>query len=213
MTDNFEKVGDLIRERREARGWSQEELANRAGTTQQNVGRLEKGLIKHSRFIAPILSALGLDMGRAIAQTAEPSDLIPRELLVGDKGMPLFASTQGGDGALVINFDPIDYLKWPAPLLHVPEGFGVLVEEDSMFPVYEPSDIALVNPKLPPRRGKNCVLLGSTDGTRVKSLIKRYEGQTEGHWKVSQWNPQKDFTLSKVDWPRCMAVVGKYDAR
>lgn len=214
MTDNFEKIGDLIREHREARGWSQGDLARRVNTSQQNIGRIESGAIKHSRYIQPALVALGLDVGRAVSLTAEPGDVIPQDLLVGEKGMPLYASTEGGDGSIIINFDPVDYLKWPAPLLHIPEGFGVLVAEESMYPVFEPGDVALVNPRMSPRRGKNCVLLSTETGRpRVKSLIKRYQSQTEHKWRVGQWNPQEDFDLSKADWPRCYAVVGKYDAR
>lgn len=213
MADNFEKVGEFIRERREARGWSQEELAHAAGTSQQNVGRIEAGAVKHSRYLQPILAALGSDVAKVLSLTTDPGDVIPRELLVGEKGMPLYSSAEGGDGAIIINFDPVDYLKWPAPLLHVPEGFGVLVSEESMFPAFEPSDIALVNPRLQPRKGKNCVLLGPENGTRIKSLIKRYQGQNDGAWRVSQWNPPEEFTLSKAEWPRCYSVVGKYDSR
>jgi transcriptional regulator with XRE-family HTH domain len=213
MADSFEKIGDLIRERREARGWSQEELAKRSGTSQQNIGRLESGKVQHSRYLERILKVLGLDLSKAVQQTAEAGDIIPQQLLVGDKGMPLYAQAEGGDGAVIINFDPIDYLKWPAPLINIREGFGVLVTEESMFPAFEPGDIALVNPRLPARRGKNCVLLGPDTGARVKALIKRYQSQADGAWRVSQWNPQEDFTLSKVEWPRCYSVVGKYDAR
>lgn len=213
MADSFEKIGDLIREGREARNWSQEDLAQKTGTSQQNIGRIETGKVKHSRYIQPILKVLGLDLSRAVSLTAETGDIIPRELLVGEKGMPIYASTEGGDGAIVINFDPIDYLKWPGPLLHVPEGFGVLVAEDSMFPAYEPGDIALVNPRMPPRKGRNCVLLGPAEGKRTRSLIKRFRGQSERVWKVSQWNPEEDFELSKAEWPTCYSVVGKYDQR
>lgn len=214
MVDNFEKIGDLIRERREARGWSQGDLARRVNTSQQNIGRIESGAVKHSRYIQPALAALGLNVNRAVSMTAEPGDVIPKELLVGEKGMPLYTSTEGGDGSIIVNFDPIDYLRWPAPLLHVPEGFGVLVVEESMCPVFEPGDIALVNPRALPRKGKNCVLLGPEVGRpQVRSLIKRYQSQTEHKWRVSQWNPPSEFDLAKGDWPRCYAVVGKYDAR
>ncbi|WP_189423584.1 XRE family transcriptional regulator [Devosia pacifica] len=213
MADSFEKIGDLIREKREARGWSQDVLAERVGTSQQNIGRIETGKVKHSRYIDPILRVLGSDISRAVSQTAEPGEVIPQDLLVGEKGMPLYAQAEGGDGAIIINFDPIDYLKWPAPLINIREGFGVLVTEESMFPAFEPGDIALVNPRLPPRRGKNCVLLGPESSMKVRALIKRYQSQSDGIWRVSQWNPAEDFSLAKAEWPRCYSVVGKYDAR
>ena len=37
------KIKNYIRELRDARGWSQEELAGRTGTTNQQIGRLELG--------------------------------------------------------------------------------------------------------------------------------------------------------------------------
>lgn len=207
------KIGDLIKEAREARGWSQEALASKAGTTQQTLGRIENGRIQHSRALPDILQVLGLTPGKALALTAEPGDIIPAGLLVGDKGMPIYASTEGGDGAIVINFDPVDYVKWPAPLLHVKEGFGVIVSEESMFPAYEPGDIALVNPRVQPRRDQDCVLLSHEGGSKIRSLIKRFKGATPTIWRVSQWNPNEDFELAKSEWPRCWLVTGRYNSR
>lgn len=207
------KIGDLIREAREARGWSQEMLAEKSGTTQQTLGRIELGRIQHSRALPQILQALGLTPGKAISLTAEPGDIIPAELLVGDKGMPIYASTEGGDGAIIINFDPVDYVKWPAPLIHVKEGFGVIVSEESMFPAYEPGDVALVNPRAQPRRDQDCVLLSPESGSKIRSLIKRFKGQSPSVWRVSQWNPNEDFELSKSEWPRCWLVTGRYNSR
>lgn len=214
MSESAEKIGDQIRARREARGWSQAELGRRAGTNQQNVDRIEKGQVQNSRYLQAIVSVLNFDVGKAVQFNAESGELIEKDILVGSKGMPLYSATEGGAGATIVNFEPIDYLKWPAPLLHVPDGFGVLVVEESMFPVFEPGDIALVNPRITPRKGKNCVLLGPDTGRpQVKSLIKRFVSQGDSTWRVEQWNPQETFELAKADWPRCFSVVGKYDAR
>lgn len=212
MPDALENVGQFIRERREARGMSQEELAKKAGTTQQNVGRIEAGKIRHSRYVAPMLEALGTDLSKALPAVVEPGQIIPKELLVGDNDFPIFAAAEGGEGATIINYDPLDYVKRPAPLLHVKEGYGVVMVEESMIPAFWPGDIALVNPRQPPRRGKNALFLGP-EGQTVRALVKQYEGQSGGEWRVSQWNPREHFSLSKAEWPRCFAIVGKYDAR
>lgn len=53
--------GLKIREAREARGWSQAELAAKAGTYQQMVDRIESGAVQRSKLVPAIKAALGLD--------------------------------------------------------------------------------------------------------------------------------------------------------
>lgn len=59
-----------LREAREARGWSQAELATRAGTTQQTVDRLERGVTSFSRALPAVAAALDLDLEELSAGSA-----------------------------------------------------------------------------------------------------------------------------------------------
>lgn len=52
--------GEAIREAREHRGWSQEFLAAKVGTTQSTIDRIESGLTRKSRVLPDILSVLAL---------------------------------------------------------------------------------------------------------------------------------------------------------
>lgn len=213
MADANENLGAFIRERREARQLSQQQLADLAGTSQQNIDRIEKGLVKKSQFFDPILTALGSDMGRALEQSITVDDVVPRETLIASRDLPIYASAEGGEGAILINRDPVEFVTRPAVLLHVKESFGVLVVEESMKPVYKPGSILLVNPRLQPRREQNAVFLGSESNHTVRALVKQYDGQTQAVWRVTQHNPAQSFDLSKADWPKCYAVVGSYDPR
>ncbi|SEQ85385.1 Phage repressor protein C, contains Cro/C1-type HTH and peptisase s24 domains [Faunimonas pinastri] len=51
-------LGSRINERRTVLGWSLDQLAQAAGTSEQHVDRIERGITKHSRFIPLILEAL-----------------------------------------------------------------------------------------------------------------------------------------------------------
>lgn len=49
-----------IRAAREERGWSQAELARRAGTSQQTVDRVERGEVSYSRALPDLIAALDM---------------------------------------------------------------------------------------------------------------------------------------------------------
>lgn len=51
-------IGDRVRAGREALGISQAGLAQRVGTSQQTIDRIERGETTHSRYIVPIMSIL-----------------------------------------------------------------------------------------------------------------------------------------------------------
>ena len=141
--------------------------------------------------------------------------IIPGKDLVGEKDMPVYAAAMGGDGHLIVTFDPIDYYKRPAVLQNVRGGYGILVKGDSMVPAYREGDTALVNPHLPPARDTDVVLYHTPPKERgeAQAIIKRLAGMNDRDWKLEQYRPAKEFTESRVDWPICHRVVGKYNAR
>lgn len=54
------KLGAAIKERREALGMTQEQLAKKAGTTQQSIANLETGKSRSTRKLVQIAKALGV---------------------------------------------------------------------------------------------------------------------------------------------------------
>lgn len=125
--------------------------------------------------------------------------------------MPVYASAEGGSGALIVSTDEIDRLPRPYKLENIPEAYGILVEGESMVPAYEPGDVAWVNPRLGPRRDRDVILYSEIDGSSDrKATIKRLKNWTDDLWTVQQWNPAKTFKLPRAEWTVCHRVVGKF---
>ncbi len=99
----------------------------------------------------------------------------------------------------------------PHNLRHVADGYGIIVEGESMVPVFEPGDTALVNPTVSAFRGGEGILYRIDDhGGEVRATLKRFVKWTDALWTLRQFNPAKDFTLKKQEWHTCHRVVGKY---
>ncbi|HXJ59409.1 MAG TPA: S24 family peptidase [Verrucomicrobiae bacterium] len=141
--------------------------------------------------------------------------IIPGSQLIGERDLPVFATSQGGKGAIVLSSDPVDWVARPEPLARVKDGYGVMVTGDSMFPALEPGDIVHVHPHRPPRDGSTCIFQAHrADGT-VLSSIKYLRRQTADTWYVKEWNSDgkltpREFTMRKSEWQICHVMVGKY---
>lgn len=71
------ELGTAIRIAREGRGWSQETLAQRVGTTQSTIDRIENGTTRRSRVLPEVAAVLGIPLQAPSAHpqqkmTAEP---------------------------------------------------------------------------------------------------------------------------------------------
>lgn len=206
------ELGQKIRERREARGLSQAALARKVGTHQQTIEKIEKGTVKYSRYLHRITAELDLPFpgasghdGASSNSTAEP--------LVGERDLPVYGAAEGGRGALIVTNDPVDYVRRPAPLAQVKDGYGLIIVGESMVPEMKPGETALVHPHLPPVAGEPCVFYADNEAGEQRVTVKSYVRSTSTHWHVEQWNPPRKFTLDRKEWQRCERIVGKYSRR
>ncbi|MHC1549424.1 S24 family peptidase [Phyllobacterium sp. K27] len=140
-------------------------------------------------------------------------EIVPGKQLVGERNFPVYAAAMGGDGHAIITFDAIEYVKRPSILENVKDAYGVYIVGDSMDPVYEPGDMALIHPHLPPARGKDVVLFHVPPAQEAECIIKRLVGFNDQDWKLKQYNPAKEFSEPRASWPYCHRVVGKYSSR
>lgn len=65
-------IGTKIRDVREARGWTQDELADKAGVTQGAIGHAESGRTKRPRDLPEIARALGVSVEWLLDESDAP---------------------------------------------------------------------------------------------------------------------------------------------
>jgi phage repressor protein C with HTH and peptisase S24 domain len=143
-------------------------------------------------------------------QQHQPPEITPGSQLVGEVDLPVFGTAQAGSGALIVTDQPVDWVVRPAPLLRVKDGYGMIVNGDSMDPALRTGSTVLIHPHLPPRIGDFCLFRNHADDGTTHVLIKEFRGETDQVWKVRQYNPPKDFSLKKADWQIRHRVVGNY---
>jgi phage repressor protein C with HTH and peptisase S24 domain len=126
----------------------------------------------------------------------------------GLRDLPVYSAAEGGDGVMILDSDPIEYMERPTELRDVKGGYAVYVVNDSMFPAYEPGDKVHVHPGKPIAPGKDVLFVREEkDGTR-HALIKRLVRVSERAWKVRQFNPDQTFELPRRIWQRAYRIVG-----
>lgn len=231
----MDTLGQRIRSARKAQNFTQQDVADAFGIRRVSVTQWEADTTSPELDRIPELARiLGVTSdwllkakgsGPSPAATAATSNrrtkgtkpiLTPGDQLVSnERRLPVYAAARGGDGHSIITFDAIEHLKMPSVLDGVKGGYGLLLTGESMVPSYRPSDIALINPNLPPMRDTDVVLYHSSDSVpnEHEAIIKRLIGFNDQVWKLEQYNPAKSFEELRADWQICHRVVGKYNAR
>jgi len=115
---------------------------------------------------------------------------------------------------MVVNTDPIELVPRAWYLKSVRDGSAVLVAGESMVPVFDPGDLAIVNPRLPFVRGKDVILVTDEADCDFRPTINRLVRWTARDWHLHQCNPpasqRAEFTLACKARPKALRVVGKY---
>ena len=73
-------LSQKVRDLRQAKGWSQEQLAKKAGVSQQLITKIETGKVTESRKLPGIAAALDLTVEQLLSQMATGS--LPKETAV-----------------------------------------------------------------------------------------------------------------------------------
>lgn len=202
---------EWIRNQLERPGYTQRGLAAAMGVDPSTVSKMLDG--KRRLQLAEVPKVEAYFASAPAREAPEVTALFPADDQVGEKDLPVYASAEGGQGAMVITQDPIDYVKRPEPLLRVTRGFACYVVNDSMSPAYEHGDLILVHPALPARPMDDCLFTRPHLDGGLDALVKRLLRAYSDRWKVKQHNPNKEFDLRRDQWQNAMVIVGKYSRR
>jgi len=202
-------IGRNVRRIRESRSMSANELARRVHVRVNTIQQIEKGKTqksKHLPDIARILEVALSDIDPSQSSN-QPGRALPKRELVGDRDLPVYGTTEGGDGIQVMSSEPVDKADRPPSLTFVRDAYGVIVTGDSMTPALRPGDIAVVHPHIQPRREDLCVFRSNNHG-EFRSTVKEFVSFVKEGWRVKRYKPEeKEFTLKKSDWDECHVVV------
>lgn len=151
---------------------------------------------------------------RGLAEPAAPAPGPPRMAVteeparIGRPDIPVWASAQAGDdGAIILVPDPVDYIYRSERMREVKNPFAFQIVGSSMSPALEHGDQVVINPALLLRTGVNAVFIQEQpDGTYL-AMVKRLLRITADHWQVRQFEPVKDFSLSRKKWARAHVIA------
>lgn len=199
-------IGANVRRLRMERGFSANALAQAVGVRVHTIQQIEAGKTQRSRYLPDIARVLRVTMAMILAGVPQMPPPAPVGRLPAPDELPVFASTEAGDGAMVCGDSAVDHMDRPRGL--TAQGvYGVIVTGESMLPAVRPGDTVVVNPHRVPRREDLCVFRSEQHG-EFRSTIKEFVGGTVDTWRVKRYRPEeKEFTLRRRDWPQCHVVV------
>jgi transcriptional regulator with XRE-family HTH domain len=218
-----EELGALIRSRREEAKLSQADLAQKSGTTQQTVDRIERGETKHSRAFPKILAALKITDERALGELAINEELIAGlasnlRAAYGPARTVEFPSsdiehlsvyTLLPDGDLhYMEGAPADYISRPEPLLRVRKGYALIIPDDRNSPVFRAGDIIFANPHLPIRTDNEVVFSRLVDRRWLCLIATVVEIDSDAY--TIRHATAKPYKIKTSDWTTSNVIVGKF---
>lgn len=199
-----EEIPNFLAEHRVAAGLNQYELADKLGTTQNQVSRLETGKRKLTlRWLTRLAKALD----KAVAELLEapvasaqdtPAKIIPTDVgkletvqivsppnasLANEPVAPrsrryidvLGRAAGGREGKFILNGERIDRIVCPPSVEAASNPYALYVYGTSMEPRYEDGDMVVANPDAPYRKGSYVVVQLTTDEENIyECYVKRF---------------------------------------
>jgi phage repressor protein C with HTH and peptisase S24 domain len=128
---------------------------------------------------------------------------------VSAQDLPIYRSTYGPDGVIIVSAEAGEYMQRPGRLASVRNGHGIRVSAGyGMEPLFEAGDVIFVNPELSVVPNKFVVLRRQETGGEV--LLRKLIGESATEWTVQQAFPEKIYALPKAEWPIASRIIGKY---
>lgn len=185
-------------------------LAQDAGLGRTAVADILSGRSENPRYatLQKIAAALSVSVEElTVGQDSSPATVEPARY--GQADLPVYASAQGGPDGMVIVMEPIEYIRRPDFLDRVPDAFAFYVTGDSMEPRYEQGERLLIHPRRPARAGSDVlVILNTQDGAEHAAMVKRLVSLSRDKVRLRQFNPPRDFDLSRSEISNIFKIMG-----
>src|SRR5215469_1524713 len=221
---------------RETSGLSMQALAERVGTSAQQIDRLEKGKIRLTvDWMIRIGKALAVDPKELMIvdaaappsgvksqpERAEPPQRVPglppslhtMPVDLGSPDLPIMGRAQGGsEGVLMIPNDqrPVDWTYRPPQLRGVSDAFAVFAYDDSMHPMYKNGQTLWIHPHLPVKPGDGVLVIKRNEQALIKELVRR----TKAELVLRQYRPrEEEFALPMREIHAVYRIIGALDLR
>lgn len=226
MVKPMKTLGQLVKEKREARDWTQPQLGQRLGISQQSVSTLEKDeLIRTPSYILELIDVLEINPDElrgirnlpsaleSVVTSRVKQSLTKTESNVGDfvteppnprqfpEDVPVWGTAVGGDdGEFHFNGGTIEHVRRPPGVAGVVGLFAVYIQGESMSPRFEPGELVYVHPGRPPKNGDDVLIeLHAREGEVGGCFIKRLRARTPTKVIVQQFNPPDETIEFQLD--------------
>jgi phage repressor protein C with HTH and peptisase S24 domain len=189
-----------IREWRQKKGWSLQQLAEASDTSRAQIDKLERGERR-----------LTLDWMLRLAKPLDclPADLLPQlsgSFASTDRLIPVRCAARGGDEQeMFLEDGPIDHRPAPTFVSNVRDAYAIYVVGESMTPMYRPGQLLYVNPHKPLTPGRGVVITKFSKAVLIKELVRA----TSFGLVLREYQPKiREFTVAHRDIATAHLVVG-----
>ncbi len=196
---------------------TQEAAAKHFGVTRSTVNQWESGRTKPSEDRHAAISALyNITLDEITDDSGQNRPQIIRQEKIpigGPVDLPIYSSNEltggvwGADPTMIIANLARDTSRYST------SAFGIYCHGSQQSPAFEPRDLVVVDPQRPVAPGDDVVLVQHYqigELTPFQGILRRLLAVTDTHWRVRQFNPARDYNLTKEEWPKALWVSGKY---
>lgn len=202
-TRDEKNLGSRIRGFRKARELTMVELAEAIGVSQPAISQWESGqdppgresLTKLAKVLhVPMSTLLGENPADFAASAGKRASVNTMPIDV-----PVYGVAVGGsNGDFRFNGQVVDYVRRPPGIANQRNVYAIWILGNSMSPWNKDGDLIYVSPVRPPAPGDYVVvqLHGTDDDEPGLAMVKLMVGKTPTQLKLTQHNPQRDFSIS-----------------
>ena len=170
----MKKVGEFLKERREARDMSLRDAAKAADISHQHIKDIEEGK-KVPAFdrVMNLLKAYHADVQEFLRETGYLPQNVEPAVLPKTRAVPLVSWVIAGKWEDVCDsYQPGDANEWVETDIKGANIFALTVKGDSMEPEFQEGDIIIVNPHIKPDSNDYVVVRNEEDEATFKQLKK-----------------------------------------